>query len=174
MADGTTLVSGFAIPSTSPVFLGAVGVHVAVALVAVVAGAAAMLSRKGRGRHSRFGTVYFWSLAAVFATATGLAVVRWAQDWPLFMLGGLGFAAAVLGRLAQRRRWAGWPRPHIVGMGSSYILMLTAFYVDNGKSLPVWRDLPPIAYWLAPAAVGAPIMIYVLLRHPLVRRGGRA
>jgi hypothetical protein len=56
------------------------------------------------------------------------------------------------------------------GMGISYILLLTAFYVDNGKSLPVWRELPALAFWLLPAAIGAPILINALLRHPLVRR----
>ena len=29
-------------------------------------------------------------------------------------------------------------------MGLSYILLLTAFYVDNGKSLPLWKDLLPL------------------------------
>ncbi len=34
--------------------------------------------------------------------------------------------------------------------------MLTAFYVDNGKSLPLWQDLPAtLTYWLLPSAVGA-------------------
>ena len=36
-------------------------------------------------------------------------------------------------------------------MGASYIFMLTAFYVDNGKNLPLWRELPQIAFWLDPA-----------------------
>jgi hypothetical protein len=55
-------------------------------------------------------------------------------------------------------------------MGLSYILLLTAFYVDNGHSLPLWRDLPPITYWLVPAAVGLPLITNVLLKHPLVRK----
>jgi hypothetical protein len=49
-------------------------------------------------------------------------------------------------------------------------LLLTAFYVDNGKSLPLWRWLPPIAYWLLPAAVGVPLIVRAFLRHPLARR----
>ena len=57
-------------------------------------------------------------------------------------------------------------------MGASYILMLTAFYVDNGRFLPLWRSLPPPVYWLAPAAIGLPVMILVAARHPLVRRPG--
>ena len=54
-------------------------------------------------------------------------------------------------------------------MGLSYILLLTAFYVDNGHSLPLWRDLPPITYWLIPGAIGIPLIGYGLLRHPLAR-----
>jgi hypothetical protein len=33
-------------------------------------------------------------------------------------------------------------------MGTSYIALLTAFYVDNGKNLPLWSHLPNLAYWL--------------------------
>jgi len=96
-------------------------------------------------------------------------VVRWAEDYHLFILGLLALIAASLGRTARRRRWPGWVRLHITGMGLSYILLLTAFYVDNGKSLPLWKDFPPIAYWLLPAAVGLPLIIQALFRHPLVR-----
>ena len=59
---------------------------------------------------------------------------------------------------------------HISAMGASYILLLTAFYVDNGKSLPLWKELPTIIYWLLPSAIGIPIIVNALLRHPLVRR----
>jgi hypothetical protein len=53
-------------------------------------------------------------------------------------------------------------------MGLSYILMLTAFYVDNGKNLPLWKELPAITYWILPSAIGLPIIVHALLRHPLV------
>ena len=49
-------------------------------------------------------------------------------------------------------------------MGVSYILLLTAFYVDNGKSLPLWKELPSIAYWILPGAIGGPIIGRALLR----------
>ena len=106
----------------------------------------------------------------MFLTASGLAAVRWAHDYHLFVLGALSFAAACLGRQARRERWRFWVRLHIAGMGSSYVLLLIAFYVDNGKSLPLWRDLPPVAYWLLPAAVGIPLIIRALFRHPLTHR----
>jgi len=103
-----------------------------------------------------------------------LAALRWAEDYHLFILGALAFAAASFGRTAHRRRWRGWVRLHISGMGLSYIFMLTAFYVDNGKSLPLWKELPPIAYWLLPSAIGLPLIIWALVRHPLVRKPTRS
>jgi peptidoglycan/LPS O-acetylase OafA/YrhL len=139
-------------------------------LVCVVAGAIAMLSPKRSGRHPTFGTIYYWSLVVVFVSATGLSVVRWAEDYHLFILGLSALIAASLGRTARRRRWARWVPVHISGMGLSYILLLTAFYVDNGKSLPLWKDLPPISYWLLPAVIGIPPIIRALLRHPLARQ----
>jgi hypothetical protein len=78
-------------------------------------------------------------------------------------------AAAYLGRTAARRRRHGWVRLHITGMGGSYILVLTAFYVDNGKSLPLWKELPQLAFWVLPSTVGIPLMVYALFRHPLSR-----
>jgi peptidoglycan/LPS O-acetylase OafA/YrhL len=87
----------------------------------------------------------------------------------LFILGLLALIATSLGRTARRRRWPGWVRLHITGMGLSYILLGTAFYVDDGRNLPLWKDLPPIAYWLLLAAVGLSLIIHALFRHPLVR-----
>ena len=109
-------------------------------------------------------------MTGVFLTAAGLSVVRWTEDYHLFVLGALSFAVAYLGRQARRHRWKGWVRLHLTGMGTSHILLLTAFYVDNGKNLPVWRELPSISYWLLPAVVGIPIIIRALVGHPLVRR----
>jgi uncharacterized membrane protein len=68
MAGNAMLLFGIPIPSTDPAFLAIVGIRVLFGLAAVITGAVAMLSNKGRGRHSRFGTVYFWCLFAVFAT----------------------------------------------------------------------------------------------------------
>jgi uncharacterized membrane protein len=168
----TTVVAGLPIPSVSPLFLTLVGLHVLAGLVCVVAGALGMLSRKGPGRHPRFGTIYVWALACVFVSASALAAMRWAEDRELFALALLAFALGLFGRTAMRRRWPAWARLHIAGMGGSYVVLLTAFYVDNGKNLPVWRSLPTLAYWLGPAAVGVPIMVYAMLRHP-VARGAR-
>jgi hypothetical protein len=167
-----TIVAGIEIPSTNPVFLTVVGIHVLLGLACAITGVLAMLSRKRAGRHPRYGTIYFWCLGAVFLTASSLAAVRWAHDYHLFILGALSFAAAYVGRRAMQQRWRYWVRLHIAGMGSSYVLLLIAFYVDNGRFLPLWQDLPPIAYWLVPAAIGIPLIVRALLWHPLARQPG--
>ncbi len=172
MTGRPVVIAEIVIPSDSPFFLTIVGLHVLIALACVVTGVVAMLSEKRRGRHSRFGTIYYWCLSGVFASATVLSAMRWDEDYHLFVLGALAFAAASGGRTALRRRWRNWVRLHIAGMGTSYVLLLVAFYVDNGKNLPLWRELPPITYWLLPAALGAPIIIRALLRHPLVKLSG--
>ena len=169
MGGKSIIVAGIEIPSSDPVFLAIVGVHVLLGLACTITGVITMLSVKRPGRHPWFGSVYYWCLMGVFVTASGLATVRWREDYHLFILGALAFAAAYLGRRARRKRWSNWVKLHITGMGMSYVLLLTAFYVDNGKNLPLWRELPPIAFWLIPAAIGIPLIARALLGHPLVR-----
>jgi hypothetical protein len=86
-------------------------VHILAGLICVITGAVAFLSKKHRGRHPAFGEVYYWALAVVFATATGMAGMRWAQSAYLFVLGCIAFcvwitrlcgAKAPLDRLADR------------------------------------------------------------------------
>lgn len=159
----STNVLGTPVPSTNPVFLAVVVIHIAFGLCAVIAGVGAMLSRKKRGRHSTFGRVYFSALAGVFVTMSLLSFMRWSEDYHLFILGSLAFGAAYLGRRNIRLKH---PRRHLVGMGASYILMLTAFYVDNGKILPLWNRLPQVAFWLVPGLIGLPLLAYYVVRPP--------
>ncbi len=163
---------GFDLTADSPLFLIVVSFHVVLGLACVVLGVVAMLSQKGQGKHPKFGTMYYWGLALLFASASFLAVMRWSEDYHLFILGALSFAAASVGRIARRQLWRRWVDFHVCGMGLSYIAMLTAFYVDNGKNLPLWRDLPYVAYWLLPGAVGTPLIVNALTRWH--RRVGEA
>ena len=170
MTGNTTILGGIVIPSTDPLFLAVViGAHIPLGIVCVLAGAAAMLARKGRGRHSTFGTIYFWCLLALFLSATFLSIMRWSDNYRLFALGALSFACAWMGHSVVRPRLRNRVRLHIAGMSLSYVVMLIAFYVDNGKQLPIWKDLPHAAYWLLPLVVAAPLVIRALLYHPMVR-----
>lgn len=163
------VIGGIPLPSDAPLFLAFIALHLVAGLIAVIAGAVAMLSRKQAGRHPQAGTIYYLALAVVFVTMSVLALSRWSEDYHLFVLGLLAFVAATIGRMARRRLWRGWARMHMTGMAVSYVLMITAFYVDNGPNLPLWRELPPIAFWILPTLIGTPILINALLRHPLVR-----
>src|SRR5262245_28971615 len=170
MTDEGVVVLGVPIPSSSPQFLSIVAVHVAAGLICTVAGVVAMLAPKRSGRHPSAGTVYYWGLVVVFLSMTALSILRWPHNTHLFVLGILSFAAGGIGRMARRRLWPGGLRVHVAGMALSYILLLTAFYVDNGSHLPVWRSLPPLAHWLLPSIVGLPILVWALTRHPLILR----
>ena len=94
MDGDTTIIGGIVIPSTDPAFLAViVGVHIPLGIAGVFAGAVAILLRKGRGRHSSFGTIYFWCLLALF-TFTG----QWNSFlWPLIAVNGPDHATLPLG-----------------------------------------------------------------------------
>ena len=159
-------IAGTDVGSTAPVFLAFLAVHVAAGLTAVITGAAAALTRKGSPRHIRAGRWFYRAITVVFATATILAAMRWRQDYYLFLIGAVAFTAATIGYQHRRRHRPG-DTGHIVGMGTGYIAMLTAFYVDNGPHLPLWDRLPPLAFWLLPSAIGVPITARAVLhaRH---------
>jgi len=169
MSCDPIIVAGIEVPCDSTVFLTVLGFHIIFGHLSVITGPVAMLSKKRPGRHPKFGTVYYWCLLVVFVSACILSIMRWAENYHLFILGTLSFAGAWLGRTAHRRGKHGWVKLHIIGMGMSYVLMLTAFYVDNGKRLPGWNRLPPIAFWLLPGAVGIPLIVRALRQHPLAR-----
>jgi uncharacterized membrane protein len=171
LMDSSTVILGIEIPSINPVFLGVIAIHIPLGVACVIAGAIAMLSTKGQGRHSIVGRIYYWCLGALFVSATLLAMMRWAEDYHLFVFGALAFSSAWLGHRAIQKRWPYWTRMHITGMGLSYTFMLVAFYVDNGPQLPIWKNLPHFTYWLLPLAVGLPLIVRALTSHPFRRLG---
>ncbi|MEU5991940.1 hypothetical protein ABZ806_23455 [Spirillospora sp. NPDC047418] len=143
---------------------GLIILHIAAGLTAVISGVDAMRVPKRPGRHPRRGRIYLGALAVVVVTASGIAIARPHTAY-LLILGGLALAAAGTGYAARRMRWHGWLRHHITAMALSYITLLTAFYVDNGPRLPLWKLLPPITFWFLPAAVGLPLLLRALHRH---------
>ncbi len=168
--------------STSPVFLAVLALHVPAGMVAVLSGATAALSRKGSARHVRAGRIYVGALGVVFATALALTALRFPRDLHLAALGTIALVAALIGRADRRRdarpggtaataRGRGAPDDgvHLIWMGASYVVMLTAFYVDNGPNLPVWNRLPSLAFWSGPALIATPVIYRAVRRHRPVR-----
>ena len=157
-------ILGLPIPDAGPVFAIALAVHIACGLTAVIAGALAATAKKRRGRHPRAGHVYLWALGGIFTTATIMAAIRWREDAHLFAIAVIAFSLGLYGYQARRRHRAGWPPHHAIGMGGSYIALLTGFYVDNGPFLPLWNQLPHWTYWLLPSLIGIPLIRRALHR----------
>lgn len=156
-------ILGDHVGSTAPVFLAFLAIHVVAGLTAVATGAVAALTQKGSSRHKTAGRCYYRAVTVVFATATALAVMRWRQDYYLFIIGAIAYTAATIGYQHRRRHRPG-DAGHIAGMGLAYVAMLTAFYVDNGPHLPVLDRLPSLTFWLVPSAIGAPIIARAVIR----------
>jgi hypothetical protein len=161
-------ILGTEVGSTAPMFLAFLAIHVLAGITAVASGAVAAITRKGGPRHVHAGRWYYRAITVVFITAAILATMRWRQDYYLLILGALAFTAATIGSQHRRRRRPG-DTGHIAGMGTAYIAMLTAFYVDNGPHLPLWDRLPTLAFWLLPSAIGAPIIARAIIRARRVR-----
>ena len=148
-------------------------VHALAGLTTGVTGVVAFRAPKSRGSHHRWGRYYLWAYTAVFFTATILTVQRWAADAYLFFLELAGYGFALAGYGARRfrgepspTRWLGkqWVVAHIVGMIGSYIILWTAFYVDNAHLIPVLNQLPSLTFWVLPTLIGIPFTIVSISR----------
>lgn len=160
----TIEILGLTVPDAGPVFLAALGVHVLAGLTAVGSGALAATARKRPGRHPRAGRVYLVGLSVVFATAAVMAAIRWHEDAHLFGIASVALGLGLFGWQARRRLNPRWPRWHAIGMGGSYMALLTGFYVDNGPQLPLWDRLPHLSYWVIPTVIGVPLVRRALRR----------
>ena len=139
-----------------------VAVHVPAGMVAVISGAGAMLAEKGGRAHRRRGRAYLVALAVVSLTGIGLAQTRWPRFPHLLVLGLVAGAFATAGYVSRRGKD---PSVHLVSMGVSYVAMLTAFYVDNGPTLPLWNQLPPIVFWFLPTILAFPLIVRAVHRY---------
>ncbi len=127
-------IAGLHVGSTDPIFLCALAVHTSpLRWPHWSPERSPHAGDKRQARHIRYDSAYSICLT-VARTASALAALRWQQTWPLFFLGAAAFAVATTGRL----RRSGWV-VHVLPMGGSHLVLLTAFFVDNGPHLPLWR-----------------------------------
>jgi hypothetical protein len=171
MASVGQEIAVFVAPSESRFFMAVLGFDLIIALSSVSTGVVAMFSKKRPGGHPKFGTLYSWSLLGVFLSATILSTMRWPRNRYLFLLGLISFGCATVGRRAHQRQWRSWMNTHITCMALSYIVMLTAFFADNGNNLPLGRELPHIPYGVAPGAIGFPLTLRALVIYRRMNRG---
>lgn len=138
-----------------------ISLHIPAGLVALTVGIVAMLSRKGAWWHRKAGVTYLFAIATIAVSAAGLVLTRGPQFNHLLVFAALAVTLAFGGYLMRQINQG----LHISGMGLSYAVMLTAFYVDNGPKLPFWSQFPDIVFWVGPAAIGLPIIIRALWRR---------
>jgi uncharacterized membrane protein len=148
-------------------------VHALAGLTTTVLGIVAFIVPKGPTRHHRWGERYLWAYTVVFLTAIILSVQRWQADAYLFVLAVLGYSLALSAYSARRFRQATWLRrllgeywviAHLTGMIASYVVLLTAFYVDNGHFFPGLNRLPTLTFWVAPTLIAIPFLVRSIRR----------
>ena len=158
-------VDGIGTLVKSSVFFPILGIHILAGLVCLVTGVAAIASEKRAGLHPMCGTIYHWGLAVLVISAVFLSAAHWTDDRALLVLGGISLGASFLGRTARRRHSQTWIGTHLLSMGCSFIAMLTAFCVEEGKNLPGLSALPGLTYWFLPTLVGALLIILAPVPH---------
>jgi hypothetical protein len=148
-------------------------VHALAGLTTGVIGVITFSRPKRRGRHPKWGVRYLWTYTVVFLTATILSVQHWSSDAYLFLLATIGYGFALGGYVARRFRrepWLlrvlgkQWIIVHIVGMIGSYVILWTAFYVDNAHLIPGLKELPKLTFWVLPAIIALPFLVLSLSR----------
>lgn len=170
MEDQTTDLFGVPVPSDNKFFLTFIVIHIVFGLTCVISGLIAMLSKKTKGRHSKAGKTYYWGMTCLFITVVITSIMRWPHNIHLLIVGTFAYRLTYLGQHLTKTQQQNWTRLHTICMGGSYILLITGFYVDNGKNLPFWNQFSELFFWLFPSSIGIPIIIYTFFRHPLNKK----
>lgn len=147
-------------------------VHALAGLLTGVTGVITFSRPKRSERHPTWGVRYLWAYTVVFLTAILLSVQHWPDDAYLFLLATLGYGFALGGYIARRfqnapgLRFLGkhWVSAHIVGMIGSYVVLWTAFYVDNAHLIPGLKQLPTLTFWVLPTVIAFPFLVLSLSR----------
>ncbi len=148
-------------------------VHALAAATTGVTGVITFSRPKRSVRHPKWGGRYLWAYTVVVLTAIILSVKRWPADAYLFGLAILGYGLALAAYAARRFRqkpimkrvvgpW--WIVAHLIGMIGSYVVLWTAFYVDNAHLIPGLKHLPALTFWVLPSFIGLPFLVVSLSR----------
>ncbi|HEU5379595.1 MAG TPA: hypothetical protein VFV38_29585 [Ktedonobacteraceae bacterium] len=155
-------------------------VHALAGLTTGITGVLAFRAPKRRGRHHRWGRAYLWAYTMVFLTAIILSVQHWPADAYLFVLATIGYGLALGDYGARRFRHESWLKrvqgsqwvvAHIVGVIGSYVVLWTAFYVDNAHLIPGLTRLPTLTFWVLPGLISLPFLALSISRF--ARASGR-
>jgi hypothetical protein len=148
-------------------------VHTLAGLTTGITGVVTFSVPKGPARHHRWGTRYLWAYTVVLLTATVLSIQHWPADAYLFGLAVLGYSLALGGYSARRFRQTPWLHhllgewwviAHLSGMIGSYVVLWTAFYVDNAHLFPGLNRLSTLTFWVAPTVIAVPFLVRSITR----------
>lgn len=148
-------------------------VHALAALATGVTGVITFSRPKWSVRHPKWGKRYLWAYTVVFLTAIILSFQHWPTDAYLVVLATLGYGFALGGYGARRFRQKTrvrcllgnqWIVAHIVGMIGSYVVLWTAFYIDNAHLIPGLQQLPTLTFWVLPTMIALPFLVVSLSR----------
>jgi hypothetical protein len=148
-------------------------IHALAGLTTGVTGVLAFRAPKHPGRHHQWGKIYLWAYTVVFLTAAILSLQRMPADAYLLVLATLGYGMALSGYTARRfrqepivRRMVGnqWVVVHIIGVIGSYVVLWTAFFVDNAHLIPGLKELPTLTFWVLPTLIALPFLVLSLSR----------
>ena len=113
-------------------------IHVALGLLALVAGLVIFLLRKGTGLHKQLGYVYLFAMLGLNGTA--LLIYRlFGSFGPFHVLALVSLGTLLAGYVPVffRRPENRWLRNHYFGMGWSYICLLAATAAEIAVRLPL-------------------------------------
>jgi hypothetical protein len=148
-------------------------VHALAGLTTAITGVITFTRPKHLGSHPTWGVRYLWAYTVVFLTAPILAVQHWPADAYLVILAFTGYGLALIAFGSRRYRLLPWMQHllgpwwvvvHLTGMIGSYIVLWTAFYVDNAHLFPGFQKLPILTFWVAPTIIAIPFFVRAFLR----------
>lgn len=142
-------------------FVFLLSLHILFGSICLLTGLVAMIARKKRGNHTKWGEVYHASYVGVAITAVILALMRWDQIAYLFYVAIFSYALAFYGYIAKKKKWKDWLQHHIRGMCGSYIGAVTALLVNVGPRTFLHSLYPSILNWFLPTLIGSPLIYMV-------------
>lgn len=136
-------------------------IHVIAGGAALLTGPIAMWAPKRIGTHSRLGESFFVLVTAVCISGGSLAVMHWESRALFFFIAVGTYAFALLGYVAAKRRWRRWLLAHVIGQGSAYTAMVTAFIVANWDELTGTLGTEEPLVFLVPMFIGTVAVIWI-------------
>ncbi|WP_240374706.1 DUF2306 domain-containing protein [Bacillus piscicola] len=134
-------------------------IHITAGSICLFTGAIAAGASKRRGIHTIAGEVYHGGYVVVCITSVAMAFLNWSESAYLFYIALFSYGLALLGNVAQKKKWRNHVKLHIGGMLGSYIGIITAVLVVNAAKLPILADLPVLLLWFLPTIIGTPFIV---------------